>query len=391
MSMFKAKFWLILALLAMLIMLSSACGPGAAPFPSQPGPGPSGPGGNQPPVISSLTSAQTNVLPLGIVEIQCVASDADGDTITYKWSTTGGSFTGTGPTVSWVAPQYYGDYDVTVTVEDGKGNVTQATITLSVVSNRDPEILSLVANPVTVLPQGRLMITCTASDPDGDVLSYSWKVSDGSITGVGNTVTWVAPDREGTFTITVTVDDGEGGKDVRDVSVTVLLAQKTAMFTPVPDETGTVSSTGDKDTSRTIAGDSKTNVGYRAFWSFDLYGLRGTDVKDAKLTFTTEHVVGEPFSKTTGLGGLHILTVRYQQGQLPNFNPDVYSELASVMWEPPAQDIDVTKLVREIGQGISASDRLQVEASFIHQTNGNYIDEYVKWLKVELTVTYAEE
>ena len=177
----------------------------------------------------------------------------------------------------------------------------------------------------------------------------------------------------------------------KGVSVTVALTQKTTTFNPVANETGTVSSTGDRDTSRTVAGDSESNVGYRAFWSFDLYSLRGTDVKDAKLTFTTRLVAGEPFSKTTGLGGLHILAVRYQPGQLPNFSPDTYSEPASIMWQPPTEDIDVTKLVRNIGLGISASDRLQVEASFIHETNGNYIAEYVEWLSVILTVTYAKK
>ncbi len=389
--MFKMKFGIVLAVLAMLVVLSSACGPGLISPPPEGTPTPSEPGANQAPVISSLTPAQTYVLPLSIVEIQCIASDADGDAIDYKWSTTGGKFVGAGATVSWVAPEHYGDYEVTVTVEDGKGGVTKATTMISVVSNQDPQILSLVAEPDTVLPNGQATITCVATDPDGDVLSYSWKASGGGITGVGNTVTWIAPDREGGFTITVTVDDGEGGRNVADVSVTVTLAQKTATFTPVPNETGTVSSTGDKDTSRTVAGDSEANAGYRAFWSFDLYSLRGTDVKDAKLTLTTKHVVGNPFSKTTGLGGLHILAVRYEQGQLPKFSPDAYSELASVMWEPPTADIDVTKLVRNIGLGISASDRLQVEASFIHQTNGNRIAEYVEWLSAIVTVTYAEK
>ena len=111
-----------------------------------------------------------------------------------------------------------------------------------------------------------------------------------------------------------------------------------------------------------------------------------------KLTFTTKGaVVGEPFDKNTGLGGLHIVAVRYEQGHLPAFAPEIYSELASVMWEPPTEDIDVTKLVRNIGLGLSASDRLQVEASFIHQTNGNHIAEYVEWLSAVLTVTYAEK
>lgn len=386
MATFKTRLGIILAIFALLIV-SSACEPGEEATPT-PTPTPE-PGINQPPVISILTPAQSQVYPLSIIEIQCVASDPDGDAISYAWSTTGGKFTGTGPTVSWIAPEHYGTYEVTVTVQDDKGNSTIKSITLSVVANRDPQILSLVAAPDTVLPDEQSTITCLASDPDGDALSYSWRATDGNIIGVGATVTWIAPDREGEFTITVIVGDGKGGQNAGDVSVTVLIPAKTVSFNPVLNETGTVSSTGDKDTSRTIAGDKGDNIGYHTFWSFDLYSLRGTDVKDAKLSFTTKQVVGKPFDKITGLGGLHIFAIRYEPGQLPDFATAPYSELALVMWEPPTV-IDVTKLASNIGRGISASDRLQIEASFIHKTNGNHIADYVEWEKVTLTVTYAE-
>ncbi|MEA3431961.1 MAG: PKD domain-containing protein, partial [candidate division WOR-3 bacterium] len=125
MGTFRVKFGVILAIVAMVIV-SSACGPSTQPPPS----------GNQPPVISSLTAAETDVYPLSTVAIQCAASDPDGDPISYAWSTTGGSLTGTGSTVSWVAPEYYGDYDVTVTVEDDQGNSTVRSISLNVVANR---------------------------------------------------------------------------------------------------------------------------------------------------------------------------------------------------------------------------------------------------------------
>lgn len=147
MATFKTRLGIILAIFALLIV-SSACEPGEEATPT---PTPE-PGINQPPVISSLTPAQSQVYPLSIIEIQCVASDPDGDAISYAWSTTGGKFTGTGPTVSWIAPAHYGTYEVTVTVQDDKGNSTIKSITLSVVANRDPQILSLVAAPDTVLP-----------------------------------------------------------------------------------------------------------------------------------------------------------------------------------------------------------------------------------------------
>jgi hypothetical protein len=56
----------------------------------------------------------------------------------------------------------------------------------------------------------------SATDPDGDQLSYSWSVSNGSIVGNGNTAMWlrlVSSGSEQTGTATLTVSDGRGGID----------------------------------------------------------------------------------------------------------------------------------------------------------------------------------
>jgi hypothetical protein len=387
MKMGKVRFGLILAIMAMAIV-SGAC------IPSAPQSTPT-PGANQPPVISSLTSAQTQVLPSSIIEIRCVASDPDGDNMSYEWSTTGGRFSGAGPTVSWIAPEDYGTWDVKVTVKDGKGGIIQGTIKLSVVANHDPQVLSLVAEPATVLPQGRSTITCVATDADGDVLNYRWEASasDSSITGTGATVTWIAPDREGEFTITVTVDDGKGGQSGEDVSVTVRSAEKTVTLTLLANESGTVSSTGDRDNSLLMAGDDDKDVGQRAFFSFDISSLKGTEIRDAKLNFTTGKVYGEPFSKGIGLGGLRLWHVSDEQGQLPDYNTARTPLLKAneIMWEPPTVPIDVTAEVRSPLLTPAFSIHLQFEASFLNTADGDHVGDYVRWTGATLTVTYVEK
>ena len=400
MDKFKVKFGIIIVMLV-IVIAGSACGPSEEPAepavpetttPEEPTPAPRA---NQPPEILNLTAAQTQVHPSSTIEIRCDASDPDGDALTYDWSSTGGAFYGTGNVVSWAAPEQYGNWDITVTVKDGKGGTTQASVTMSVVRNQDPVISSLVANPVTVLPQSNSTVTCVASDPDGDTLTYSWEASEGEITGVGKTVTWIAPDREGWFTISVTVDDNKGGLSISTVSVAAERAVATETFTPVASETGTVTSAGDRDTSRTIAGDSKANEGYRAFWSFDLYSLRGTDVKEAQLTFTTKKVVGDPgpFVKgSQGLRGLHLWQIHSEPGQLPDYNVSDprERELAPIMWEPP-EVIDVTEEVGRIGGGLSPRGRFQVRAGFLSKTNGTCTTQYIEWHSVTLTVTYAKK
>lgn len=54
-------------------------------------------------------------------------------------------------------------------------------------------------------------VRTTAVDPEGDVLTYSYTVSGGRITGQGANVTWdLSGARPGTYTITSAVDDGCG-------------------------------------------------------------------------------------------------------------------------------------------------------------------------------------
>jgi len=385
MSVFKSSLGIVLVMLVVVAMLGSACGPSEAPPPPTTG-------GNQPPVISSLAAAQMQVYPNGNTEIQCVAMDADGDKIDFKWACTGGSFTGAGPTVTWKAPENYGTYDVTVVVEDGKGGMAQASLTMTVGANQPPQISSLVANPSNILYANSTLITCIASDPDGDVVRYSWSASEGSISGVGEKVTWVAPKKGGNFNITVLVSDGRGGETTGNVMVTVSAVTKTVTIPVIAQETGTVSKGDkgeDKDNSRTMAGDDADNTGYRAFWSFNIQNLWGTEIQNANLKFGTPTQANKPFPSTTGLQGLQMWEVKYGD-QLPGFEFIGTALHNKHFWpdSPPAV-VDVTPEINRLVQ--NAASRFQVEARFKIKTNGNNVAEWVEWSEVVLEVTYSEK
>jgi hypothetical protein len=77
--------------------------------------------------------------------------------------------------------------------------------------NHRPIITSLEAEPdYWTVPLSSLHVTCTASDPEGDVLSYNWSASGGNITGTGAAVNWTAPEEVGMYDITVVVADSLG-------------------------------------------------------------------------------------------------------------------------------------------------------------------------------------
>jgi FlaG/FlaF family flagellin (archaellin) len=177
---------------------------------------------NHRPAITSL-EAPEKVIPSGSCQISCNASDRDGDELSYNWSAGGGEINGEGATVTWMAPDFEGSYNVTVTVTDGRGGEVTDYINITVRANKPPTITRLVADADWTLPSGNIQVTCTASDPDGDELSYEWTTTGGDISGTGTAVNWTAPEEVGAYNITVAVIDGHSDEDTRSVILTVAL------------------------------------------------------------------------------------------------------------------------------------------------------------------------
>ena len=179
---------------------------------------------NHRPAVTGLEAEPEMVLPRGNCQITCTASDRDGDELSYNWSTTGGEISGEGATVNWTAPYSEGCYSVTVTVTDGCGGQVTSQITITARYNKSPYITTLVASADWITPSGSIPVTCTASDPDGDKLSYEWSATGGNISGTGAVVNWNAPEETGIYNFTVVVKDGHGDKAAKSVILSVALS-----------------------------------------------------------------------------------------------------------------------------------------------------------------------
>ena len=92
--------------------------------------------------------------------------------------------------------------------------------------NHSPSIDSVVANPIIVSTGSISQITCNASDPEGDILTYAWSTSpsDGTISGTGHQINWTAPASTGTYTITAFVTDDYGSFVVLSTDVVVAVS-----------------------------------------------------------------------------------------------------------------------------------------------------------------------
>jgi chitodextrinase len=179
---------------------------------------------SQSPVINSLTAESDVLLPSQTCEIACNASNLDGGSLSYQWLANRGNISGEGPVVTWTAPDTAGNYTITVSVSDGSGGQSIRYLPIEVAPNNPPTIESLDIEEDEVTVSEDCQVVCVAADRDGGVLSYEWSASGGNISGEGPTVNWTAPDAVGTYTITVTVTDGQGGENTASLDIDVLAA-----------------------------------------------------------------------------------------------------------------------------------------------------------------------
>ena len=170
---------------------------------------------NHPPVAAC--SANPNSVYAGsndAVTVHVNASDPDNDTLSYSYTASGGTVEGTGPDARFnTSGLAEGSYTVTAKVDDGRGGTATCAADITVAKKpNQPPIISCVTDRSPIMPGERTGITSTASDPDGDPLTYSYSATGGQVTGDGPKATFdstgLAP---GSYTVKCSVSDGRGG------------------------------------------------------------------------------------------------------------------------------------------------------------------------------------
>jgi hypothetical protein len=111
-------------------------------------------------------------------------------------------------------------YNLTAKASNSKGEDTDS-ITLDWGCNRKPVIseIVLMGSHFTGI---EYEVSVSASDPDGDALSYKWNVDGGTIDDdTKESIIWTAPSEPGSYTITAAVSDGKGGEATKHSIVDV--------------------------------------------------------------------------------------------------------------------------------------------------------------------------
>jgi Concanavalin A-like lectin/glucanases superfamily/Secretion system C-terminal sorting domain len=170
------------------------------------------------PVRLKALAATQKILQIGdSTQVFATAFDPDGGVITYKWSATKGTFSGTCKVETlqcnvstFRAPNTEGGATIQVIATDIQGNSDTALLDLTVVSkiNTAPRISDIQKSIAYVPTNGTVQLTCLATDANNDPITYAWSANGGTFnTTTTRTTTWTAPNTEGVFQITVQATD----------------------------------------------------------------------------------------------------------------------------------------------------------------------------------------
>jgi len=169
----------------------------------------SGPPVNQPPVASIDASPVSGKAPL-VVNFDGSGSTDDAGISNWLWDFGDGA-SGSGETTSHTYTAA-GEYTATLTVSDGEFS-DSATAVISVAPENRAPIAGFSVSPTDGIDTETSVSfdASASSDPDGDSLQYAWDFGDGS-TASGMTASHTFGSA-GSYTVTLEVNDGDGGVD----------------------------------------------------------------------------------------------------------------------------------------------------------------------------------
>ena len=199
---------------------------------------------NDVPIFQSFVFSPASPVVNETVILTVTADDGDGDPLTFAWTAPGGVVDASPPpidpnttaSVEWTTPALSGDYEITVTASDGSATA-ELTITITVDLERGdanvtlefnnfPLVSDLVPVPtrIDVAPgDNTTSLSLTATDPDGDDLTYAWSASGcvGTFSDATANPVFTLTDRLGNDTCTLSVDitDNRDGANTAEVTL----------------------------------------------------------------------------------------------------------------------------------------------------------------------------
>jgi hypothetical protein len=183
---------------------------------------------SSPPQVDTLWVSADEVDVGERVSLRASAHSADAKVgLSYAWTASCGRFgQAQGETTTWIAPATADLCELALTVSDAQGGKASASAKVQVgsahgsarmvvVINDAPRVAGIQATPSPMATNQVVALSVSASDPDGDALSYRWRCScAGRFSDLTQAATTFVPTlASGTehCTFSVEVTDGRGG------------------------------------------------------------------------------------------------------------------------------------------------------------------------------------
>ncbi|MCO4769605.1 MAG: PKD domain-containing protein [Deltaproteobacteria bacterium] len=262
-----------------------------------------------------------------------------------------------------------GNFTVTLRVTDDDGDTAVSVATIAV-ANVAPTLTGPIG-PTTGDEGTTLNWSATATDPGvNDVLTYSWDFGDGT-SGTGNSA-FHAYTEDGVYTVTVTVDDGDGGTDVGTATVTIGNVAPTFNLATIPN----LADEGQQLTFTATASDAGTNDVLAFDWDF---GDGGTETGDNVVyTYADDGVFTVTVTVTDDDGATDVTSAQIVVNNVAPVITVLSGDLAGnegdlLSWEGAATDVGVLDILTyswDFGDGNTATG---TNVTNIFANEGQYV------------------
>jgi hypothetical protein len=195
---------------------------------------------NSPPIASAGSNHNVVVGDLAILDATA-STDANNDTLSYVWvlSSRPAGSTASLSSNNIAKPQFVadklGNYTATVTVTDGQGGSSTASVTVTAVVNSAP-IANAGLNQKVNLNAIVTLSGDQSTDADSDPLTYAWQfvskpAASSAVLSNPNTISpTFVPNIDGTYVVRLTVTDNHGAASATPAVVAVTVSTQVAMI-----------------------------------------------------------------------------------------------------------------------------------------------------------------
>jgi VCBS repeat-containing protein len=209
---------------------------------------------NDAPVAAAQLVTTAEDRPVGIL---LSATDKDGDPLTYLIvsAPTKGSLSGTAPNLIYTPhPNLHGTDSFSFRANDGTVNSNTATVSITITAVNDAPVAA--AQLVTTAADQAVAIALSATDVDGDPLTFRLVSTPikGRLSGSAPNLTYTPyPDASGSDSFSFRANDGKLDSNTATVSITITAPEKAENAAPVFQSAGISRESGKTDTAYTAA------------------------------------------------------------------------------------------------------------------------------------------